>query len=342
MTDKPDTRPQGERAPTAIDQDVSQLVRMAGPRPVMSDDRVTRMQSELRPLWDSEVERAQRRRPMPRLLAAAALIAVAIGAVFITRSALDRDAVLVASVVRTTGTVSAWTEGGSASRTSLAPGATLETGRSVATGDAGRAAFETTTGHSLRLDRDTRIVFLSEREVRLEQGAVYVDSGGEGRATDSLSVVTAIGRVEEIGTQFEVRLAADTLTVRVREGAISLATDGDRHDGVAGEELIVSRGALRRGAIEPYSSTFDWVQAIVPAWPMDNGRLDDFLSWVARESAYTVGYSDDALASSIPRLRFSGDLSGLDPRQALDVVLTAVELEHRIEDGRLWIDRRQR
>ncbi len=340
MTDKTDNRPPNELDPTPLSGDVGRLVRMAGPRPAMSEARVARMQSELRPLWDGEVERARSRWPKPRLLAAAALVAAVIGALFFTRAALDHDAIVVASVARTTGALSAWTEGGSATGATLAPGAGLTIGRSLATGEGARAALETTTGHSLRLDRDTRIVFLSEREVRLEQGAVYIDSGGEGRATDSLTVVTAIGRVEEIGTQFEVRLGADTLTVRVREGAIALGADGSQHYAAAGEELVVAGGSVRRSAFEPSSSLFDWTQTIVPNWPLKRLRLDTFLARVARESGFTLAYSDDSIAASAPNFKLHGDLSGLTPREALNVVLPAVDLDYRVEDGTLWIDPR--
>jgi hypothetical protein len=298
------------------------------------------MQTELRPLWDAEVERARARRPLLRPLAAAALIALAVGAVLFTRAALDRDAIVVASVERTTGTVTAWTGNGAAKTTGLGADDTLIVGRSLATGEDGRVALRTITGHSLRLDRGTRVVFASAHEIRLEHGAVYIDSGVEGRAAEGLSVLTAFGRVEEIGTQFEVRLSADRLTVRVREGAIALDAEGGAHSATAGEELTVAGGTVRRRALEPTDAVFDWVQGIAPDWSSTGSRLDVFLRWVAREGGYAIRYADASIATSAPEVLLSGDLAGLAPRQALDVVLPAVGLGYRIEGGTLWIENR--
>ena len=330
MTDEREPRSSAEPAPANLDGDVARLVRLAGPRPTMPASRVERMQAELRPVWDAEVDRARGDRPALRLLALAALLAVAIGAVFFVRTALGPHAAVIADVARVTGTVTAWSAERPGSVETVAAGTELTAERSLATDEDGRVALEMASGHSLRLDHGTRIAFLSEREIRLDQGAIYVDSGAAG--LPPLDVVTAIGRVEEIGTQFEVRLNGGGMTVRIREGEVALDVDGESHRGRAGEQLVLSGGTVRRTPIAPTDPVFDWTQSIAPSWPLDGSRLDDFLSWVERESGYDLDYS----AGSTVVL--SGDVEGLAPLAALDVVLPAVGLTHRVEDGTLVIE----
>lgn len=333
----------GGDEPASITEDVGRLVRKAGPRPTMSDAAVERMQGDLRPLWQSEVERHAPTHPRFRLVAAAALVAVAIAAVFFTRTVLRNDSELFASVVRVHGSVSAWGIGGSEAAELLDQSSVIETGLSIATAGDARAAFATATGHSLRLDHDTRIVLVSRNEVRLEQGAIYVDSGidstSHSNAREGLNVLTAFGTVQEIGTQFEVRLTADLMKVRVREGEVSIGAEGREERGVAGEELAFSGGTVRRGLIDAHDKAFGWTQSIAPEWTMDGSRLEAFLAWAARESGYRLEYAEDELAGEAATVVLSGEVAGLSPRQALEVVLPAVGLRHRLDDGALQISR---
>lgn len=339
MNDRTPEHPSSEQAPVFLDEDVAGLVRAAGPREKMRPEGLERMQEELRPLWGEQVDANSSSRPRLRLLAAAALLALTTAAIFLTRSTQLQEPVRFASVARQDGVVSAWGPSGAEATENLTFGAVLETGQSVATGDRGRVALLAVSGHSVRLDHDTRVVLVSEREVRLEQGAIYVDSGGDPTADSGMSVLTALGRVTEIGTQFEVRLAADSVKVRVREGEVLVGSPGSGHRGVAGEELTISTGSVVRRVIDRYSGLFDWTQEIAPPWILSKSRLADFLGFVARESGLSLEYAEYSLAQEATNIVLHGDLTGLTPLESLEVVLPAVGYSQRIESGKLIISR---
>ena len=322
-----------------LDEDVASLVRAAGPREKMRAESLERMQQELRPLWQEQQASASPSRPRFRLFAAAAMLALAIAAVFVTRSALREPPVPFATVARHDGEVSVWGPSGSEQAEVLALGSTLETGQSIATGTRSRIALLAINGHSVRLDRDSRLVLVSEREIRLEQGAVYLDSGPDSSPESAISVLTEFGTVTEIGTQFEVRVAADSVRVRVREGEVSVGSRRTGHRAVSGEELTVSKSSVVRHAIDLYSGIFDWVGAIAPVRPTHKSPLPEFLEWAARENGLALEYSDPSAAEWAAGIKLTGDLEGLSPRQALDAVMPAVELSYRIEDGQLIITR---
>jgi hypothetical protein len=323
----------------SLSEDVGRLVRIAGPRPTIPAENLARIQETLRPVWDQQVASHSSSRPRLLLAAVAALLILAIGVSLVTRTFLRGGALSYGTAARLEGTVTTWTEGKAAASKVIISGDSLETGQTLATAKEARAALQTTSGHSLRLDHDTRIVLLSEREVRLEQGAIYIDSGGENSQPEAMSVVTAIGTVTELGTQFEVRLSADTLTVRVREGQVEIGAEDLEFQTAGDEEVIVSGGVVSRHPISSFDLTFDWTQRIAPAWELDGSRLGAFLDWVVREGGYTLEYSDTALEQEASRYVLNGEIEDLDPSQALAVVLPVVELTHRLDEGILIISR---
>src|SRR2546427_815740 len=84
--------------------------------------------------------------------------------------------------------------------------------------DDGRAALRLDAGPSVRLDAGSDLRLVSAHVLELRRGAVYVDtgarspngsaataSGAEGPASP-IEIRTSLGRVRDVGTQFEVRL----------------------------------------------------------------------------------------------------------------------------------------
>jgi len=117
----------------------------------------------------------------------------------------------------------------------LAVGDRLALESEVATGSDGRFALRLGSGHSVRLDRSTRVRLLGQELLALDRGTVYVDSGFGASVRDGLVVRTPLGVVQEIGTQFEVRLETDdTARIRLREGAVALRHAATAHEIVAG------------------------------------------------------------------------------------------------------------
>ncbi|MFQ5528331.1 MAG: FecR domain-containing protein [Thermoanaerobaculia bacterium] len=337
MTEHTSNNSSNDSKVASLTDDVGRLVRMAGPRATMPSARLDRMQAELRPLWEEQVEQPSPGRPRLRF-AAAAVLAVALAAAFFGRALLFEEATRFASVARLTGSASVWRGTKAGSAESLDSGTELETGNSIATAVGSLLALETVTGHSLRLDQATRVVLASDHEVRLEQGAIYLESGIE-HGGDRLTILTPFGRVEEIGTQFEVRLGSDTLTVRVREGEVELGTSTSVARAVAGEEITLSSGAVHRASLASYDPVFEWTQRIAPTWPLDGSRLEGFLDWAARQSGHRLEYSEQGIEEEAGGVVLSGEIEGLSPSEALEAVLPAVGLAHRYEEGVLLVSR---
>ena len=60
---------------------------------------------------------------------------------------------------------------------------------------------------------------------------------------------------------------------------------------------------------------------------------------MAREGGFELEYANEGLAGEAAAIELSGDVEGLSPQEALEVVLPAVGLAHRIEGGTLSVSR---
>lgn len=174
---------------------------------------------------------------------------------------------------------------------------------------------------SFRLDADSRVLRTSESEIRLERGAVYVDS-----RMGTVVVHTPFGTVREIGTRFEVRLLESALRVRVREGAVL----AESHRVEAGTELVLREdGSVTRNRIAGWGPEWSWVLKAAPPLQIEGLTLKDFLDRVSRETGWTVRYEDPKAGEIV----LHGDVGDLAPDQALEVVLPGTGLEHQVVDG---------
>src|SRR5687768_1282647 len=188
----------------------------AGRRPELPAEDLATLRETARAEWARRYAGAPARRragtPWWLGLAAAAALVAALGLAGWARQpreALERPGAL-AVVERVTG--SATLQGADGRALPLQTAAPLVAGSVVETGADGmppsRLALRTPDGASLRLDAGSRLRLVAAGEVELLSGAVYVDSraGAAGGGQPRLTVRTAHGVLEELGTQFEVRL----------------------------------------------------------------------------------------------------------------------------------------
>lgn len=197
---------------------------------------------------------------------------------------------------------------------------------------------------SLRLDAATRLEMTAPGSMRLERGALYLDSppGSRGRARRRLTVATARGTVVELGTQFEVRLEAGTLRVRVREGAVEIhdvSTRGPSGEHVAaGSELeMPAAGPPLRRRIPTSGPSWDWMLRAAPPMRFEGRTLSEVLRWVSRETGLVVEFEDPTEASRARGTVLHGPLDDLDPEGAVEVVLPTCGLRGRVDGGRLVV-----
>jgi ferric-dicitrate binding protein FerR (iron transport regulator) len=317
---------------------VGGLLRLAGRRVPPPEERARRVQAAVHARW----RRTVRARRLRRAALWTGLAAAAAGVAWVALEppqALDHAAAggtalpraALAKAEKLSGQVRAVAGPASDPRV-LTAGAELAAGTTLDSGGAGRAALRLLGGGSLRIDVGTRVRLTSASELLLEQGAVYVDSG-HGR--DAVTVHTRFGRVREQGTQFEVRVGAGALRVRVREGHIGLDHAAGADEAAPGEELRLEAGRLSRGRVALHGREWSWVEQMAPAFAIEGESLGRFAAWVSRETGRPV-----RLSAGDASIRLHGSIEGLTPQEALSAVLPACGRTHWYARDTIVVGRR--
>lgn len=330
----------------SADAATARLIAVAGARgrarrPVPPGAR-DRVHAAVHGAWREATQEKRTRRERNRWRVPVALAAsVALAGILIAR--FPGGIVSPETPVATVAVVSGELRGPDGER--LRPGAGVTPGAQLATDGAGRAALRLADGTSLRLDHDTLLTLAADARLRLDAGAVYIDTAPAGGDGDGVTVITPHATATDLGTQFEVRTDPQASFVRVREGQVAIATGPDgtsqRHVAPAGEAArIDAGGGLATSEIAPYDDSWAWTEAVAPAFDTSDARsLHRFLAWSARELGLELRYLGDTSATA-DAVTLSGSVEGMTPRQALAAVMATTSLDYRVEDGRLEVYRR--
>jgi ferric-dicitrate binding protein FerR (iron transport regulator) len=270
------------------------------------------------------------------VLASVAALAVALRTGAFRQPAVTRAPEAAAVVVARVDAAGALEADGESGWTPLTVGDSLTAGRRVRTGPAG-AGLRVDDGRSVRLQARSRLRWDARDRLTLESGAVYVDSGRKQGSASSFEVSTPLGAVRETGTQFEVRLDANALVVRVREGRVSLVGRAPEIEVAHGTEVRLDGDRAARRAIPAHGALWSWTLELAPTFEIDGRPPHELVAWAAREAGWELRYAD---AESDRRARASqlrGSIRGLRPDQAVDAVMPSTGLPHRLQDGVLWI-----
>ncbi len=328
--------------PEPEDDVMDQLLELAGRRPAAPEDVLAEVRHAARLTWQAKVEThatARRRRRWGQMLAAAAVLTVAASLALFQRpqETAPPAAPIVATVDTLLGTVLSRPAGPSSAARPLAAGDTVPAGATLETAGDGRTALVLAGGTSLRLDVGTRLELASATDLVLERGGVYLDSGP---AAPAVAVATPFGVAHDIGTQFEVRLLAAGVRVRVREGEVRLERDGTAHQALSGTELTLrADGSVERTASAGHGSAWDWVLVTAPVFELEGRTLSEYLAWVSRETGWRLQFAERELERQVETIVAHGSIAGLSPDQSLEVVLPSSELSFRVEDGTLHVVR---
>jgi ferric-dicitrate binding protein FerR (iron transport regulator) len=320
------------------DEDIDLVLKSAGPRERPPPEIERKVRGQLRGEWLAMVSDKRRdRRRQTYFALAAGVLAAAIG-VWIASPRPDAPAdpfatmTLAAGEVRVdSGWFSAWRD--------VAPGQSLAVGQVLKTGPSGRGALALPGGVSARLDHDTKLHFTGAGEVTLERGALYVDAGPAASAASRLDVITPSGSVRHVGTQYEVRLLADAVRLRVREGRVEWhARTGGFEQSASGEELLIAGdGTVERLPMPAYGEDWDWAAATAPGIEIEGLPLSRFLSWAGRELGREISYATPETAADVTGIVVHGSIAGLTPGQALDAVLATTRMRAVTVDGRIIV-----
>src|SRR5262245_51022713 len=137
--------PEGPESTDAADDAIARLIRLAGPRPAVAEERTARVRENVRARWREAVRRERRRGAIRVALPLAAALLLVAGVALWLRGSSGVSDSAVATVVRLEGQV--FSHDGPGART----GAALAAGTGLRTGPDGRAALRLAGGGSVRL-----------------------------------------------------------------------------------------------------------------------------------------------------------------------------------------------
>lgn len=320
------------------EETTAHLLRLAGMRVEVPPDREGRVRQAV---LDECRAVARARVVRRRMIAAAAVLSAAAMAVVAVRVGSTREALpavdsLVASVERLDGSGGRVSGRSAATLTSIQLADGVRVGDRIETDATSRVGLRLLEGVSVRLDHGSRARLLSATRIELGAGAVYVDSGPE---SPELEVHTSFGVVKDIGTQFEIRVDATSLRVRVRSGVVEVHRGAEIVSARPGTELKVGAESITSRAVEPYGAEWAWTASVGPRFEIEGRPLAAFLEHLCREQGWTLAYADPALARGASGIILHGSTEGLTPLDALKIVLATTGLAHRFEDGELLVTR---
>jgi ferric-dicitrate binding protein FerR (iron transport regulator) len=302
------------------EQFVRERLKAAGPRPEIPSDDFQSIKSNARAVWQRRHCTPPERTPWRLwLIPAAAAIVVALFLVWwrAPSQPVAKPPVIAAYVVRIRGPVTL------TQNTALTAGAVVETSADSES----RIALRLAGGQSLRLNSGTRIRLADASLVELERGVIYFDSMG---ADENVKIRTRSGDFEPAGTQFEVVAGADSVELRVREGAVRFGTEVAR----AGEKLTVqANGVIARSVEQPYGTRWDWILETAPMPEIEGRTLRSFLDWVSREEGWKLKFEDERAASLSDTIILHGSIASLTPQQALETMSMSSGFRYRTADG---------
>ena len=336
----------------AGEEEVRRVLVGAGRRPELPVEDLDLIKSVAQTEWRALVERERQRghRSWVRgALAVAATLLLALLAGFWWRGT---KLPLVPDFVATVELVAGEPRLEELSGAGLEAEATLTVGRDLTAGtvvetlsldDTSRLALRLSGGESVRLASDSRIGLTSARLIELERGTVYIDSGRTASDQGGVEVLTPLGIVRDIGTQYEVQLSAreegTLVRVRVREGAVSLSFGKEAYRAATGEQLTVGRdGSVARGAVALHGSEWAWVQTATPSLEIEGQALSTYLAWVSRETGWSISFADQRLERSTATITLHGTIEGLTPEESLSVILPGSGLVYRVDNGTIWVE----
>jgi hypothetical protein len=324
------------------DDDLVELIRAAGPREDLPESELGRIQAVARSEWEKAVRTSRRRRGRVAIvrLSLAATLAITLALALVLRDGRTSPfPTRVASVEFATGTVLDRTvDGGSGL---IVTGDALDGGVAIETGhESARLALRLTNGISLRFDESTSATLISASAIRLDRGALYVDTGSAAGRAESIEVRTVNGVARDIGTQFEVRVHEDTKTtvVRVREGRVVIRSNGSHREVSGGTELVIEReGRFSVHAVTGWGEEWAWILSAAPPFDIEGHTLAECLDWVRRETGWTIRFESPEIRMRAEEIVLHGTLAGARPDEAPYALLAGSGLSGVLVDGTLTI-----
>lgn len=179
---------------------------------------------------------------------------------------------------------------------------------------------------SIRIGPDSDLTLESAKQIRLLRGRMYLDSGTTSGEHQLLTVMTSLGSIEHLGTQYQVRVDHHILSLLVREGQVRLTTQDTVQQVDAHESAEVGdTGHVQIRPIPDYGSIWAWTSELHPDFAIEGRTLAEFLEWFTHETGQRVDFGSAAAKAAAASIRLSGSVTGLSPQAALAAVLASTQ-----------------
>ena len=341
MRDGDIKRPRDSSSSEADDR-IGALIRLAGPRPDVPQERASRVAHAVRTHWRVAFERQRQRRWTWRvagIVAAASTVAVLGFAIW---GPPTGPAPLTGRLEVKSGEVLARAHGevDTVAARTLEAGETVREGESIETGLSAGAGLVLATGHSLRIDGSSRVRLEGSDRVVLTSGRIYLDSRPDSaQSRGGLVVETPHAVIAELGTRYFVTVSEGATRVAVRDGTVEArsARGGTTTLGVGRLARFDEEGLVESEAQPTHGAEWEWAVALGVPLEIDGRSLREFLEWVAREGGYEIAYERESNLGLETDVVLSGSIAGMSLEEALSAVLPTCGLSHRLERGRLTI-----
>ncbi len=218
-------------------------------------------------------------------------------------------------------------------------GSEVPAGATIRTGPDEGLSLLLARSESLRVDANTEIRVDAADRFTLLAGRVYADTGQFIYRNGGMRIETSFGTVTDVGTQFSVAAAEQSLEVAVREGRVDVRNDTNEYAARVGERLILDAGMPASiSSLDVHDEYWDWVADLAPSFDLNNRSLLDFLKWAARETGRELEFeSDETRMTAMRTDPRGGPLDGLTPDEALVAVLATTSLRYQILDDKIII-----
>jgi len=184
--------------------------------------------------------------------------------------------------------------------------------------------------YDLRINGNSRVQ-LTDEGIALEAGEIYLSNQGRNTPEERITVTTPFGTVEDIGTQFTVKLGTDHAISSVRRGTIVVTTPSDQYVAEAGVDNareITFDGVQRVKLADraPSGPDWNWIYHSAPQFQLEGQSVYEFLQWSSHESGMRLNYASESAEIYARTTILHGDINGLDPDRAVEPVLATTHL----------------
>jgi len=316
------------------DGGIEELLRQVGGRSEPSLEMTNAVRAAVHAEWQAVVRARKKQQRTLAFAMAAGIGCVALATMFTLR-VISPAAVQVATVMRVDGHLRVV---GDDAR-EIAAGDRLETGEAFQTDAQTHAALDFGRGLSVRVDADSTFKIAATDKLVLDAGALYIDAARTPQGPAALDIETVVGSVRHLGTQYQVRAAAESVVVSVREGRVEISGAHGTNVGEAGEQLRLSPGGdVQRSPLAATDASWQWATDAAPEFQIADQPLSAFLDWVARETGRKLVYRNSQARSLAESVRLRGSIEGLDAETALAAVLSTTSLRrYETKDGSIEI-----